>query len=61
MAEMYVAVSYTVCHQTGQDSFKDCRVTRIFEGKATLSEIVEWAKQPIEFLDFSNTLGKGEA
>jgi hypothetical protein len=39
---MKIAVTKTYCIQTGEDTFSDRRLTRVFETSATFDDVIKW-------------------
>jgi hypothetical protein len=42
---MKIAVTYSLCRQTGPDDYVNYRNTKVFGGSCTLDEIFNWYKR----------------
>ena len=41
---MKIAVTVTVCHQVGMETWQDSHTTKVFEETSTIKEINDWIK-----------------
>ena len=41
---MKIAVTVTVCHQIGMETWRDYHTTKVFEETSTIKEIDDWIK-----------------
>jgi hypothetical protein len=51
---MKIAVTVTVCHQIGIETWQDFHTTKVFEEDSTIKEIDDWIKSIDKNSSFSN-------
>lgn len=51
---MKIAVTVTVCHQIGMETWQDFHTTKVFEENSTIKEIDDWIKSIDKNGSFSN-------
>lgn len=51
---MKIAVTVTVCHQIGIETWQDYNTTKVFEESSTIKEIDEWIKSIDKQSSFAN-------
>lgn len=51
---MKIAVTVTVCHQIGIETWRDFNTTKVFDENSTIKEIDAWIKSIDKDANFSN-------